>query len=386
MFHELKTISLVTAFIFPFFWAITYLISGLRKEKSKRYVFVVMLFASFAYMMTYFKFEGHIYLYSKLFPVQTGVVFTLFPLIYLYIKSLTSEKIIPRIYIALHFVPSVIVFVSVFYIQKVVIGIGLEEDFVSFLLDKKVLVRNHFTIGKSIYGIYKKIFVLISMGYIVALIREIRKHYMKVKELFSDNDKTELRWFRGLGIIFCLMVVFFVIIHILPNYMVEAHTWIIACSYSTFGLFFWYLGLHGFRQKEVYNIEQIEESDEFEESVRISRTEIESYLLASKIYKKKDVSLFDLCYHFHTNRTYLSESIKQNFDLNFRGLINKYRIEEAKKSMEELIDGKNNCDLECIAYNSGFSSYSTFFRVFKSEVGITPSEYIKVNLKETKKS
>jgi len=38
---------------------------------------------------------------------------------------------------------------------------------------------------------------------------------------------------------------------------------------------------------------------------------------------------------------------------------------------------KNDFNLENIALKSGFSFYSTFFIVFKSEIGVMPSEYIK---------
>jgi AraC-like DNA-binding protein len=37
----------------------------------------------------------------------------------------------------------------------------------------------------------------------------------------------------------------------------------------------------------------------------------------------------------------------------------------------------NNLTIEAIAIKSGFQSYSNFYNVFKEELGVTPSDYIK---------
>jgi AraC-like DNA-binding protein len=376
--HDLKTISLILAFIFPFVWGLTFLFVGIKNERSKVFLSFLMLFASFTYLMTYFKFEGIIDAYAFLFPFQAATVLTLFPLFYLYVLSLTSEKRIPFLNIIVHFVLSILVFICFIVLQKVLIGADNEIDFVKYLLDKKdVVIGEYFTLGKVIYDIGKLMFVVTTLFYVLASVWTLRKHYLQVKELFSENDLNELKWLRGLGGIFIFMVGFFVVIHLLNNNQVETHVWLIISSYLMFALFFWYLGLNGFRQKEVYNIVDVEKVEEFKTEIRIGKDEIIQYLLNSKTYKRQDISVFNLCYHFHTNRTYMSESIRQNFDTNFRGLINRYRIVEAIEVIESNLINNLDFDLENIASNSGFSSYSTFLRVFKGEIGVTPSEYIK---------
>ncbi|PLX09290.1 MAG: hypothetical protein C0596_01700 [Marinilabiliales bacterium] len=386
MIHEFKTVSLIIAFIFPFVWGVTFLIEGISKERSKKYLFILMLSASFTYMMTFFKFENFLETYAILFPIQTGVVFILFPLLFLYVKSLTSEKPIHKLESFLHFIPGIVMFIGFSILQKFVIEGDVEVDFVKYLLDKEVIIGDHFILGKTIYSIGKPIMVVSALVYVGATIIKMRKHYIKVKELFSENEIKELRWIRGLGYIFAAMIIFFVVIHILENNQVEAHNGLIGMSYLTFGLFFWYLGLNGFRQKEVYNVSEVAQSDEFKAEAKISKAEIEDYLLRTKAYQNQNISVFDMCYHFHTNRTYLSDAIRLNFSTNFRGLINHYRTEDAKKSIDENVANNIDFDLENIATNAGFSSYSTFFRVFRSETGITPSDYIKFITKMNKKS
>jgi AraC-like DNA-binding protein len=55
------------------------------------------------------------------------------------------------------------------------------------------------------------------------------------------------------------------------------------------------------------------------------------------------------------------------------------RIEHAKQLLKE---GKNKTlSIEGIGSQSGFSSRSNFFSTFKSEVGMTPTEYLEENNK-----
>lgn len=377
MIHEIKTISLIIAFIFPFVWGITFISVGLKKERSKIFLFLLMLSASFTYMMTFFKFENYIELYAILFPVQAGIVWVLFPLLFLYVKSLTSERQISLIKVLLNFIPFVFFLILYLVLQKAFVDSALEVNFVKHLLDKKVHIDEYFEIGKAIYDVAKICLVVSALVYVVAIAKIMRNHYLKVKETFSENESNELKWLRGLGYLFILMVVFFVSIHVLKNSKVEEYDWLIAVSYLQFGAFFWYLGLNGFRQKEVYNVVEVAQSEEFESESKVSKKEIEDYLLSTQSYKNQNISVFDMCYHFHTNRTYMSEAIRHNFDLNFRGLINRYRIIDACKVIDENLNKGVEFDLENVATSSGFSSYSTFFRVFRTEKGITPSEYIK---------
>lgn len=375
--EELKTISLVLALFFPLSWAISYLITGIGKERSKIYLLLLMLAASFTFMMTYFKFQNHLGIYAFLFPLQGSVVLTLFPLFYLYVRSITSETKLKIKNIHYHFVFPLSIVICYIIIQKFLLSQSEELLFVKYLLDKDVEADKYFVLGKWIYDIGKIAYVITSIGYAIASGIVLRNHMKKIRELFSENDKTELKWLQGLSLVFLLMIVFFVIIHIMKNEKVDENSLLVTLSYLMFAGFFWYLGLNGFRQKEIYNAKELAEINELDSSPRISKKAIEEHLIKTKSYLKPEFNVFDLCYHFHTNRTYLSESIRINFDMNFRGLINHYRIIEAKTRIENSVENNETPDLERLAINCGFSSYSTFFRVFKSEIGITPSDYIK---------
>lgn len=76
-----------------------------------------------------------------------------------------------------------------------------------------------------------------------------------------------------------------------------------------------------------------------------------------------------------TNRTYLTKVIKEKTNMNYLQYINSYRINEAIR----ILSDKNQIDypLKCIWSDLGFSSPSTFYKLFQQAVGITPTTYRK---------
>ena len=150
----------------------------------------------------------------------------------------------------------------------------------------------------------------------------------------------------------------------------------VAPSYFVFFVFFWFLGLYDYQQKEIYNESKVQDTEEYKEESKSNKIDIEQYLEKEKPYLRPDISIYDFCYVFSTNRTYFSESINKIFDMNFRTLINAYRVAEAKQIMEESISNNKKLVLEDIATQAGFNNYSSFLRVFKSIEGLPPSDYI----------
>ncbi|WP_181456977.1 AraC family transcriptional regulator [Flavobacterium lacus] len=76
-----------------------------------------------------------------------------------------------------------------------------------------------------------------------------------------------------------------------------------------------------------------------------------------------------------TNKKYLYESITKHSDLNFRGIINRLRIKEAKKIIENKLTQNEMLNISDVHAECGFNSNSSFYRTFKLTTGITPNEY-----------
>lgn len=103
-----------------------------------------------------------------------------------------------------------------------------------------------------------------------------------------------------------------------------------------------------------------------------SLDKIYNALETAKIYRQSDLNLYEFAKFLNLPQRVVSDLIHQHFEMSFPSLIQKYRLEEALRKISETQKG---LVLEKIALESGFSSRITFFKIFKKEMGISPSEY-----------
>lgn len=101
-----------------------------------------------------------------------------------------------------------------------------------------------------------------------------------------------------------------------------------------------------------------------------------------KKYLESELTLNETARILNTNTAYLSRVINEQNGMNFNNYINSYRIEEAKRLMDE---GKqDSMTFEGIGKSCGFISRSAFNQAFKKFTGLTPTEYISKKNKENK--
>ncbi len=105
--------------------------------------------------------------------------------------------------------------------------------------------------------------------------------------------------------------------------------------------------------------------------------EIIEFIRTNKLYLDPKFNQQTLVTLFGTNRQYLYEAISKNGDDNFRGIINRFRINEAKRLLAEQLDSEHPLDVSAIAEKVGFNSYPTFYRAFKNITGLTPLDFTK---------
>jgi AraC-like DNA-binding protein len=126
--------------------------------------------------------------------------------------------------------------------------------------------------------------------------------------------------------------------------------------------------------KRIYNQELSKELDliEKEEINYNFHFDISEIIREKQYYLTEDLNLDVLASHIGTNRTYLSRFINNELKTNFYDYINNFRIEHAENLLKD-----PNCklNLESIAYESGFRSYSTFNRFFKKKYNTTPGDF-----------
>ncbi len=93
-----------------------------------------------------------------------------------------------------------------------------------------------------------------------------------------------------------------------------------------------------------------------------------------KIFKDNALNLDTLSDKLNTSRHNTSQIINEHFDMSFFELINKFRINEAIKLLEE--DASHTLQIIDVAYEVGFNNKVTFNKAFKKETSITPSQLV----------
>lgn len=92
------------------------------------------------------------------------------------------------------------------------------------------------------------------------------------------------------------------------------------------------------------------------------------------LYYSEDISLSSLAHHFHYNESYLSDILMQS-GFTFTSLLHEIRVYHACTMLLT-----SDVPVNEVAFQVGFDSAETFFRVFKKLKGITPGEYRKKKL------
>jgi len=117
-----------------------------------------------------------------------------------------------------------------------------------------------------------------------------------------------------------------------------------------------------------------EQKMEIEENTQLKELyeKIIDYFEKKQPYLQQNYCLAMLAADLNSNTKYLSNAININFNGTFGGLLNKYRLQHAKKMLDEGLAEKYT--MEYIYTMSGYSNRSTFYENFHREFKITPLE------------
>jgi len=94
--------------------------------------------------------------------------------------------------------------------------------------------------------------------------------------------------------------------------------------------------------------------------------EIISYIQSN--YSKK-ITLENTAHKFHISQSYLGMLFRDNIKVSFHSYLQQIRLSKAKTMIE------SGVKLNLISSEVGFLDYSSFYRAFKKEYSISPSEY-----------
>lgn len=97
------------------------------------------------------------------------------------------------------------------------------------------------------------------------------------------------------------------------------------------------------------------------------------YYQTEKPYLDPKLRVDDVAAKLNTTQKAIAAALKEYNNSNFNTFTNEYRVDEAKRIMEDLSD--TFYKVESVAYDSGFGSKSSFYVAFEQFTGVKPSYY-----------
>jgi AraC-like DNA-binding protein len=340
-----------------------------RQVKANIFLGILLIAASlisFDILISYTNFMFRvIYLVDATEPLN----FLIGPMFYLYIVAKLDESKIKKI--SYHFIPF---FIYLFYSLLFQVQ-SLEEKYNAYLdqyhpeLDFIPLTTSGFEDPFYLKEFINELTILSLAVYLVFAIVRLYKTSRKESPDSKRKKLFSLLWIDCILMSAILIVIIFVKIyftHDLGDYII-----IIAVTVFIYSISFKVIRDSIFFQKGQSERKYSKSIlDEGTKQKILEKTL--NYIEKEKYFLSGSPSLQDLSKKINTIPNYISQVINEKLSITFPELISKYRIEEAKKILE---DPFSNETIEGIAYSVGYSSKSTFHTAFKKFTGQTPAEY-----------
>lgn len=304
---------------------------------------------------------------------QGGARFLIPPLVFLYIKSIFSSTPNFLKKNGIHFVPFALYFTL--YTIPSSLNLPLAE-----LIDEHV----NRALIKDIYGI---IYFSLSIKLFYVVSKTMKHKYSNIKE-------KDFLWIEKFLICFLLVFIIDLLLTISEISFEYNVSWDAYITISFMIVAMSYLGYYGITQSEIFlpdflienhiiknidleNKTSYIKDDEKEEL----RQKFYTYLNEEKLYLLSDLNLKMIADKMNVSERKLSAFFGEVLNSSFYDCINSFRVEEAKCMLKS--NAIKSHSITGIGLSCGFSSKSSFYRIFKNKTGMSPSVYRTLALKES---
>lgn len=124
----------------------------------------------------------------------------------------------------------------------------------------------------------------------------------------------------------------------------------------------------GFCQEEESWRDELEEEEESGDARQLKVAQMmEEYIKANYMY---DISMPDAAKSMNYSETYFSKLFKQCFQKNFTAYLTEYRVEEAKRQLQQ-----PTVNVKDVGKAVGYGDSNYFTKVFRRITGMSPTEY-----------
>lgn len=338
------------------------------------YLFVSALTILFAYLEIINRNLG--YPYPWVINISTPLILLLGPMLWLYVKSLTDQYFKYKPKYNFVWVPFAIVLVLL------LLNNYLKPESVKISIEQAETYKQNFTF------LFIVIVIAISnIGYTSWGLFLVKGYREKIKTYFSQTETIDLKWLQFLLVSALICYSGISTLYILDSiFDLVSYQILQTTGYTIASVFVLALGFFGIKQGNIFANPSIQFDMEKAKQIKAADQDIKkeeqdfvhtllSTMKEKKYYTDPDITLAKLSELFKVSPEHLSGVINGRLNMNFFDFINHHRVEEFKMQCKK--PDNHNLTLISIAYDCGFNSKATFNRVFKREVGCTPSDYFK---------
>jgi AraC-like DNA-binding protein len=302
--------------------------------------------------------------FNAKFPIPMDFTLAYGPLAYLHILHIKNPLRKFDRKDLWHFLPAVLLDGVFFFATRSYIGSNLSwaKDHSSLILTIAAIVITFGIIQLTFYTYF------------------IYKEFRDTKQILKEFIKVK-NWVTYLLIAWCLIIIFLVIIipivlifsddfENIKHYVYKPLCTILALLIYLIG-YSYLMKYHLVIKRYMNKVKKFKFTHiELEEKKKMVLSMIEE----NKLFKDHQLNIAKLAGHLGWPINNLSIILNDVLKTNFNDLINKYRIEHFKQIISTT--GGKKYSIVGLAHEVGFSSKASFYRAFKKETGLTPTEFI----------
>jgi len=326
--EHFKLSLLISSFVIPLILSITILVSA-KKDLSKRIMGVALLNAFFVFLANYFYFTRMFLEYSYVHSLHIAAVLWLFPSVFLYVKSIVGENLKKDF---LHLLPGL------------VFGLTSAFLFYGFLSsEERVYYLSNYRTGIELQGLSLRILSFFRMVDVIFIVAQViyysvvfiqvpRRYSIQLQHEYSSIDNFSIDWLYWFNGGFVTVGILSISFYVFNPFNEENELFLIFFLFII-SAFVWIIGIWSFKQEKpkktigltdlVYSKKHGENKNE-----QTMLAVLLQYFEKEKPYLNPELCLTDVCKKIGTNRTYLSNLINNQFEMNFNAFVNQYRIKE----------------------------------------------------------
>jgi AraC-like DNA-binding protein len=239
-----------------------------------------------------------------------------------------------------------------------------------------------------IHSTFNYINIAIGPIYLLIIAYLFKKHRNNILQVFSSTEKVEIRWVKDIAIVaFMLWLITALIGKVGKIYFYPQLTSMYQITWGLSSLLFVYISYKGIKHRSIFfDLPEETENVTIQAPAKYSRSglkevafeplaqKLKTYVETNKPYLNPQITIYELATNIETPPYQVSQLLNEYFKMNFFDFINYYRVEEFKKQV--FLPENKNYSIQSVAFDCGFNSKTTFYRIFKEHTKLTPSQYI----------